>query len=123
MFIYLDTETTGSGPEDRLCQIAFKTDTGTIVDELFNPNMPISVEAMSIHHITNEMVADKPLFKYSDAHKKLQIIFASDAAVLVAHNAKFDVSMLNREDLFAKKVICTYKLARYLDREGVSLQW
>jgi hypothetical protein len=45
MFIYLDTETTGSGPEDKLCQIAFKTD-GTICDELFNPEMPISVEAM-----------------------------------------------------------------------------
>jgi hypothetical protein len=41
MFIYLDTETTGSGPEDRLCQIAFKTDTGTTCDELFNPEMPI----------------------------------------------------------------------------------
>jgi DNA polymerase III epsilon subunit-like protein len=23
MFIFLDTETTGTGPEDRLCQIAF----------------------------------------------------------------------------------------------------
>jgi hypothetical protein len=33
MFIYLDTETTGSGTTDRLWQIAFKTDTGTTVDE------------------------------------------------------------------------------------------
>ncbi len=50
MFIYLDTETTGSGTTDRLCQIAYKTDTGTTVDELYNPNMPISVEAMSINN-------------------------------------------------------------------------
>ena len=78
MFIYLDTETTESG---------------TTVDELYNPNMPISVEAMSIHHITNEMVADKPLFKGNDACKKLLIMFASDDAILVAHNAKFDVSI------------------------------
>jgi len=35
MFIFLDTETTGTGKEDRLCQIAFKTETGLIVDELF----------------------------------------------------------------------------------------
>jgi DNA polymerase III epsilon subunit-like protein len=119
MFIYLDTETTGSGPEDRLCQIAFKTVTGTICDELFNPEMPISVEAMSIHHITNEMVADKPPFKGSDAYKNLQIMFAGDDAILVAHNAKFDVSMLNREDLYPQKVICTYKLSRYLDKAGV----
>jgi exodeoxyribonuclease X len=119
MFIYLDTETTGSGPEDRLCQIAFKTDDGTTMAEMFNPNMLISVEAMSIHHITNEMVADLPPFKGSDAYRKLQIIFTDEAAVLVAHNAKFDVNMLNREDLFPKKTICTLKLSRYLDKEGM----
>ena len=50
MFIYLDTETMGSGSEDKLCQIAFKTDTGTTVDELYNPYMPISIEAMSMPH-------------------------------------------------------------------------
>ena len=87
MFIYLDTETTGSGPEDRLCQIAFKTDTSNTVDELFNPGMPISVEAMSIHHITNEMVAGKPPFKGSDAYNQLQSMFVRDDAVLVAHVA------------------------------------
>ena len=37
MFIYLDTETTGTDEDDRLCQIAFKTETGLIVNELFNP--------------------------------------------------------------------------------------
>ena len=63
MFIFLDTETTGTDKDDRLCQIAFKTEAGLIVNELFNPGKPISIEAMSIHHITNEMVMDKPLFK------------------------------------------------------------
>ena len=118
-FIYLDTETTGAGTNDRLCQIAFKTDTGTAVDEMFNPNMPISVDAMSIHHITDEMVANKPPFKDSSAYKNLQVMFADDAAVLVAHNAKFDVRMLNREGLHPQKVVCTYKLSRYLDKDGV----
>jgi hypothetical protein len=47
MFIYLNTETTGSGTNDRLCQIAFKTDAGATVDELFNPNMPIFIEAIA----------------------------------------------------------------------------
>lgn len=123
MFIFLDTETTGSGTGDRLCQIAFKTDTGATVDELFNPAMPISVEAMSIHHITNEMVADLPSFKGSNAFKQLQVLFTSDDSILVAHNARFDVSMLNREDLFPKKVICTYRLSRYLDKDGVIPQY
>lgn len=123
MFIYLDTETTGSGSNDRLCQIAFKTDAGATVDEMFNPDMPISVEAMSIHHITNEMIADLPSFKGSNAFKQLQVLFTSDDSILVAHNAKFDVSMLNREDLFPKRVICTYKLSRYLDKDGVIPQY
>ena len=57
MLIFLDTETTGTDKDDRLCQIAFKTEAGLIVNELFNPGKPISVKAMSIHHITNEMVS------------------------------------------------------------------
>ena len=86
MFIYLATETTEFGTNDRRCQIAFKTDTGITVDELFNPDMPISVGAMSIHHITNEMVTDKPPSNGSDAYKKLQVLFTTDDAVVVAHN-------------------------------------
>ena len=42
MFIFLDTETTGTGPDDRLCQIAFKPEVGPAICELFNPNMPMA---------------------------------------------------------------------------------
>jgi len=52
MFVFLDTETTGTDEDNRLCQIAFKTEAGLIVNELFNPGKPISIQAMSIHHIT-----------------------------------------------------------------------
>jgi hypothetical protein len=31
MFIFLDTKTTGTDEDDRLCQIAFKTEAGLIV--------------------------------------------------------------------------------------------
>ncbi len=78
MFIFLDTETTGNGPDDRLCQLAFKTDESFIVNELFNPGMPISIDAMSIHHITNEMVQDKPSFQGSDTWKQLQELLNED---------------------------------------------
>jgi DNA polymerase III epsilon subunit-like protein len=44
MFIFLDTETTGNGPDDRLCQIAFKPENGQAVCELFNPGRPISID-------------------------------------------------------------------------------
>jgi DNA polymerase III epsilon subunit-like protein len=40
MFIFLDTETTGTGPDDRLCQIAFKLEVGQAVCETFNPSRP-----------------------------------------------------------------------------------
>ena len=33
MFIFLDTETTGTGPDDRLCQIAFKPEVGPATGE------------------------------------------------------------------------------------------
>ena len=118
MLIFLDTETTGSGKKDRLCQIAFKTKDGKAVEELFNPRMPISIEAMAIHHITNEMVADKPKFRGSDLHRKLQLLFADPGNIMVAHNAKFDIAMLDREDIHPQQTICTYKLARHLDNEG-----
>ena len=118
MFIFLDTETTGTDEDDRLCQIAFKTEAGIIANELFNPGKPISIEAMSIHHITNEMVKDKPRFKNSNAWIKLQELVDNESNIIVAHNAKFDVGMLRKEDIHPQKTICTYKLARFLDTEG-----
>ena len=119
MFIFLDTETTGTGPDDRLCQIAFKPEVGPVVSELFNPGLPISIDAMSIHHITNKMVKDKPPFQGSEAHENLSRLISDQSNYIVAHNARFDMEMLNREDIHPPKVICTLKLARYLDAGGV----
>jgi exodeoxyribonuclease X len=119
MFIFLDTETTRNGPADRLCQIAFKTEEGAVVNELFNPGMPISIDAMTVHHITNEMVRDKPIFRDSDTWNQLQDLIKSDGNVMVAHNAAFDVDILKKEGIEPKSVICTLKLARYFDKEGV----
>ena len=119
MFIFLDTETTGNGPDDRLCQIAFKPENGPAVCELFNPGKPISIDAMAIHHITEKMVADKPPFKESDEYDKLQKLVSDINNVIVAHNAKFDMKMLEREGIYTQRVICTLKLARYLDKNGV----
>jgi len=56
VFIFLDTETTSTGEKDRLCQLAYKTEDGDIVNELFKPPLPITIDAMCVHHITNEMV-------------------------------------------------------------------
>ncbi|MGB5422034.1 MAG: DUF3820 family protein [Desulfobacterales bacterium] len=119
MFIYLDTETTGSGPGNRLCQIAFKTEDGLTVNELFNPGMPIAIDAMTVHHITNEMVQNKPSFRGSDAWNELRDLMTPESNVMVAHNAAFDAEMLKKEGIEPKKVVCTFKLARYFDKDGV----
>ena len=119
MFIFLDTETTGNGLVDRLCQIAFKTEEGAAVNELFNPGIPITIDAMTVHHITNEMVRDKGSFRGSVAWNQLQDLIKSDENIMVAHNAAFDVDMLKKEGIVPKSVICTLKLFRYFDKEGV----
>ena len=62
---FFDTETTGNTPTDRICQLAIKEHgvATPLVNELFQPPMPIPFEASAVHHISNKMVADKPLFK------------------------------------------------------------
>jgi len=81
--------------------------------------MPISIDAMTVHHITNEMVLDKPSFRDSDTWKQLRDLVNADGNVVIAHNAAFDVDMLKKEGIKTKSVICTLKLARYFDKEGV----
>jgi DNA polymerase III epsilon subunit-like protein len=123
MFIFLDTETTGTNDNDRLCQLAYKSDNGITVNELYNPGMPISIEAMSVHHITDDMVKDKPAFKNSKTWHNVNELLKSDNNILVAHNAPFDVGMLKKEGITVNKHICTLKLSRYLDEEGVIPQY
>lgn len=98
MFVFLDTETTGIGKEDRLCQLAYKMEGGSVVNELFNPGRPISIEAMRVHHITNDMVENQPPFRQSETWQRLREVLGVDENVLVAHNAVFDVQMLKREE-------------------------
>lgn len=114
--IFLDAETTGKDPADRLCQIAFKFE-GEEFEALFKPPVPIQIEAMSISHITNKMVADKETFIGSEMQKKLAGIFAKEA-ILVAHNAQFDVEMLKKENIEVNRVIDTLKVAHHLDKEA-----
>jgi DNA polymerase III epsilon subunit-like protein len=115
--VYLDTETTGLLFEDRLCQVAYKVD-GRLACELFLPPLPIKIEAMSVHHITNKMLSDKPAFAGSRMQSELAELLADDQTALVAHNALFDVEMLRREGLKIKNSICTLKVARHFDRDG-----
>jgi len=111
--IFLDTETTGNEiGKDRLVQVCY-FDGERFFTEYFKAPLPISVKSMSITHITNEDVEDKPPFIGSEFSKVLQEKLEN--GVLIAHNAQFDISMLKDEGLRVPKFICTLKLARYLD--------
>lgn len=115
--VFLDTETTGNDfLQDFLFEVCYKFN-GKIISQLFKPPIPISIKAQSITHITNKMVTDKPKFKTSKMKKDLQILLKDN--ILVAHNARFDISMLIKEGLEISNFICTLKVARFLDEQNL----
>ena len=112
--IFFDTETTGNTEKDVLCQIAYKTGDETFVG-LYKPAVKIPPEASAVHHITNKMVADKPSFSQNGDLPKIKKLFEDKNSIVVAHNAPFDLIMIEKEGIKPVNFICTLKLARYLD--------
>ena len=112
--MFADTETTGTEPEDRLIQLAFRCG---VMDwnGLYNPGVPINLVAMATHHITEEQVAGQEKFKKSRAWKLLKK--QGKNLIFIAHNAAFDLSMLEREGIEMPHHICTLKVIRHLDED------
>lgn len=113
--LFLDTETTGLGPEDRLCQVACafeqKNDPVTpLIAQLFKPPIPISIDATVVSHITNKHVEDKEVFEFSKMRTTIKELLEDH--ILVAHNAVFDIKMLEREGLKVPNYICTMRVAK-----------
>ncbi len=95
--IFYDTETTGiKASKDRVIELAaFDPENNKSFVQLINPGCHIPEEASSIHHITDDMVANEPCFKeiaQSFVH------FCSGDTVLIAHNNDaFDILFLREE--------------------------
>jgi exodeoxyribonuclease X len=121
--IFLDVETTELGENARIVQLAYKNaDTNEVVNELFKPPTTISFGAMAIHHVTNEMVADKPSFQ--DSPEKTYLTTALQENIFVAHNAPFDMGVLNAEGVTVPFYIDTLRVAQHLlDSEEYKLQY
>ncbi len=99
-YVVFDTETTGLDPaRDAVVQIgAVRVVNGRVIasetfEALAHPGRPIPPSSTRVHGISNEMVADAPPFTAVCARFHA---FARDA-VIVAHNAPFDLAFLHRE--------------------------
>ncbi len=111
--IFLDTETTHLGPDARMIQLAYKSAVdGAEVNEYFKAPIPIDFGAMAVHHVTNEMVKDKPPFGGSEHQIKLNALLSDN--VLVAHNADFDIMVLKNEGINVPKHIDTLRVSRHI---------
>jgi len=121
--LHLDLETTDLDENARIIQLAYKnTQTNTTVNEYFKPPVPISFGAMATHHITNQMVADKPAFDGSTQKAELAALLQN--SILVAHNAPFDIGVLKTEGVTTFKYIDTLRVARHLiQSENYQLQY
>lgn len=94
-YVVFDIETTGfSQTFDRIIEIAaVKVENGAVVDKyetFVNPEMEITEKITELTTITNDMVRDA--IKIDEALKEF-LAFSEDA-ILVAHNASFDVGMI-----------------------------
>lgn len=104
--IMLDTETTGLKPQDghRIIEIGAvvvlnREITDLHFHEYVNPMFAVDEEALAVHGLSNEFLADKPLFE----HVVDQFVAFVEGAELVIHNAPFDVGFINHEfDLCGK---------------------
>lgn len=98
--IALDTETTGLDPDsgDRIVEIGAvelmdRLATGRTFHRYVNPQRKVPEEAVKVHGLDDEFLADKPLF--ADVAAEF-LEFVGDAR-LVIHNARFDMKFINAE--------------------------
>lgn len=98
--IVLDTETTGLDPKKghRIIEIGCvelvnRRLTGERFHVYINPNREVEADALAVHGLSNEFLADKPVFKavYNDFFQFIE------GAELIIHNAPFDVGFIDCE--------------------------
>ncbi|MDO5529624.1 MAG: DNA polymerase III subunit epsilon [Paracoccus sp. (in: a-proteobacteria)] len=99
--IVLDTETTGISHQDgdRIVEIGAieligHMPTDNKFHEYINPERIVPDDAIRIHGLTNEFLADKPVF--SQISKKFVDFIGTDSKLII-HNASFDMAFLNAE--------------------------
>lgn len=103
--VFLDTETTGLNPHfgDRVVEIALARFRGDVMEDSFDtlvdPQRSIPTVVTRIHGITDADVRGKPTFAQIAREVREQL----REAVLVAHNAPFDLGFLVNEFRLARQ--------------------
>jgi DNA polymerase-3 subunit epsilon len=96
---YLDVETTGLSPAhgDRVCEVAaLRCEGTTVVDalqQLVNPQRPVSPGALAVHGISDATLSLAPTFD-TLADDLAELL---EGAVFVGHNAAFDLDFISSE--------------------------
>jgi DNA polymerase-3 subunit epsilon len=116
--IILDTETTGLSPEsgDRIIEIGCvelvnRRLTGRNLHFYLNPERRSHQDAIAVHGLSEEFLADKPLFAQI-ADELLE--YVKDAEIII-HNAAFDVGFLDAELRRLERPAFTGHVARVVD--------
>jgi len=118
LYAIVDIETTGGhAKRDKITEIAIVLHNGReVVDQyqtLINPERTIPKYISEMTGITDDMVAEAPLF-YEVAK---EIVLKTEGAVFVAHNARFDYGFLREEFsrlgyAYTRKQLCTVRLSK-----------
>ena len=117
-YILFDTETTGNSDKDRIIQIGAmivkNRNDIEVIDELCRAEVPITIEAMEVHGITPDVIADKPLYAETTFARRIGELNVPEN-YLIAHNLPFDLGMIEKEG-FANRMqrIDTVRCARHL---------
>lgn len=126
-FIWGDTETSGLGADAGVVEIAWvETDEHFNVlrteRSLINPEVPIQFGAMSVHGITEAMVADQPTI--SQFMEAVNFPLRGESKILCCHNVSFDKRFFAPWMDEGFETLCTLKCARvlYPDAENHKLQ-
>ncbi|NFV81621.1 DNA polymerase III subunit epsilon [Magnetospirillum aberrantis] len=114
--IVLDTETTGFDPlqGDRIVEIGCvelinHLPSGKVYHQYINPERFMPDEAFKVHGLSDQFLADKPVF--AEIVADFRAFIGDDP--LVIHNAEFDMKFLNAE--FARLGFAAMPMSRAID--------
>lgn len=127
--VLFDTETTGTQESDRVIQLGLlvidnldNIRSYTFAEDLCSTTTEMSFDAMSVNHITPEMLEGKPNLTSTMTYAILESYNNNDAdTYFLAHNINFDIEMLKKDGFVCSgKLIDTQRCIKHLVPEEKS---